>query len=366
MGNRSRIDVSVPGHAPAGAADLAAAMARMSSCASRDDLLAEACSDCGLLLGVDAVVAVHVPESGPAVCDARWARHGARPGRVGEARIAAGLELIRERGGHVAQRTFGRLQLIAIPVPAADVAYAIIATAPANRLLTDADGARAQAIATHLAACMSMVSAVDAAREYVLLERSVDGAPDPSRGDRALDQIRLVQTICGALSGLRSMTEVGQVVVSRLRSLIDYHSCRFYVRSPDGLQLLPVAHIGFGPAYADENADDLIVAVGEGITGRAFEEGRPVRIDDASSVPHSVEIAGTEPMDESMLVAPMVTESAPVGVIVLSKEGLNQFDDDDLRLLDTVAGLAAMACDNVRLFAEQRDAAEVSEALLAF
>ena len=365
MGNRSSVNVSTSGHAPADATDLAAAMVRMSSCASRDDLLSLACSACGLLLDFDAVVAVHAPESGPAVSDARWARHGARPSRVGEARIAAGVELIRERGGPVAQRTFGRLQLIAIPVPVTDgPAHAIIATAPAGRLLTDADAARAQAIATHLAACLAMVRAVTAAREYMMLEQSVDASADASRGDRALDQIRLIQTLSGALSGLRSLAEVGQVVVSRLRSLIDYHSCRFYVRSPDGLQLLPVAHIGLGPAYADENAEDLICAVGEGITGRAFEEGRPVRIDDASSVPHSVEIAGTERMDESMLVAPMVTESAPVGVIVLSHEGLNRFDDDDLRLLDTVAGLAAMACDNVRLFAEQRDAAEVAEALL--
>jgi HD-GYP domain-containing protein (c-di-GMP phosphodiesterase class II) len=69
-------------------------------------------------------------------------------------------------------------------------------------------------------------------------------------------------------------------------------------------------------------------------------------------------------MDESMLVAPMIADRGPVGVIVLSTEGLNRFDDDDLRLLEVIAAQAAIACENIRLIAEQREAAEVSEALL--
>src|SRR5262249_22002223 len=82
------------------------------------------------------------------------------------------------------------------------------------------------------------------------------------------------------------------------------------------------------------------------------------------AVGHAVEIPNTESIAESMLVAPMVTEDGPLGVITLSKEGLARFDDDDLRLLEVISAQAAIACENIRLIAEQREAAEVSEALL--
>jgi HD-GYP domain-containing protein (c-di-GMP phosphodiesterase class II) len=59
------------------------------------------------------------------------------------------------------------------------------------------------------------------------------------------------------------------------------------------------------------------------------------------------------------------------GVIVISKLGLNQFDDDDVRLLEVLAGQASVALENARLYEQQRqeaelakEAAEIANALL--
>ena len=58
-------------------------------------------------------------------------------------------------------------------------------------------------------------------------------------------------------------------------------------------------------------------------------------------------IPGTEDdLDESMLLAPLVFEERVLGVIVLSKLGLRQFSDDDLRLLVIYAAIAAQAIAN--------------------
>ena len=53
-----------------------------------------------------------------------------------------------------------------------------------------------------------------------------------------------------------------------------------------------------------------------------------------------------------------------VGVIVLSKLGLDQFDADDLRLLEVLAGHASVALVNARLYEAQRREAEGAKALL--
>ena len=53
-----------------------------------------------------------------------------------------------------------------------------------------------------------------------------------------------------------------------------------------------------------------------------------------------------------------------VGVIVVSKLGLDQFDADDLRLLEVLAGHASVALVNARLYESQRREAESAKALL--
>ena len=54
------------------------------------------------------------------------------------------------------------------------------------------------------------------------------------------------------------------------------------------------------------------------------------------------------------------------GVIVISKLGLHQFDADDLRLLEVMAGHASVALENARLYEAQRREAESAKALLEF
>jgi HD-GYP domain-containing protein (c-di-GMP phosphodiesterase class II) len=68
---------------------------------------------------------------------------------------------------------------------------------------------------------------------------------------------------------------------------------------------------------------------------------------------------------------PLRYGSRVTGVIVISKLGVNQFDDDDVRLLEVLAGQASVALENARLYEQQRleaeaarEAAEIANALL--
>ena len=67
-----------------------------------------------------------------------------------------------------------------------------------------------------------------------------------------------------------------------------------------------------------------------------------------------------------MLAVPLKYGLRVTGVIVISKLGLHQFDADDLRLLEVMAGHASVALENARLYESQRREAESAKALLGF
>jgi HD-GYP domain-containing protein (c-di-GMP phosphodiesterase class II) len=89
-------------------------------------------------------------------------------------------------------------------------------------------------------------------------------------------------------------------------------------------------------------------------------------IGDAAHCEFAEQIAGTAQIEESLLVVPLEFGSRVTGVIVISKLGLDQFDADDLRLLQVLAGHASVALENARLYESQRREAETANALLEF
>jgi diguanylate cyclase (GGDEF)-like protein len=99
--------------------------------------------------------------------------------------------------------------------------------------------------------------------------------------------------------------------------------------------------------YVDETPEQLAVKFGEGITGWVADHRLAQNLPDAGADPRANTIPGTEDdLDESMLLAPMIYEDQVLGVLVLSKLGLYQFSDDDLRLLVIYASFAAQAFAN--------------------
>jgi diguanylate cyclase (GGDEF)-like protein/excisionase family DNA binding protein len=158
-------------------------------------------------------------------------------------------------------------------------------------------------------------------------------------------QLQSIQQLGARLARLSTVREIGLAIATELRELIDYHNARVYRRY--GSDLVPVAMSGRVGVYVDETPDQLRVAVGEGITGWVAEHRVAQILPDAAADPRANTIPGTEDdLDESMLLAPMLFDDEVIGVLVLSKLGLHQFTDDDLRLLVIYASFAAQAMAN--------------------
>jgi diguanylate cyclase (GGDEF)-like protein len=191
----------------------------------------------------------------------------------------------------------------------------------------------------------------------------VSGPSD--RGElRSVAHLRLLQSLAAKLNRLHDVGAIAEAITVELRGLIDYHNCRIHLLQPDGELLLPIAFRGELTEYRGETFEALVTQVGEGITGWVAEHGQayysPNTADDTIAVP----IAGTPDVDESLLVVPLRHGDSVVGTIALSKLGIDQFDQDDLRLLEVLASHAAVALENARLLQMERESAEVSGALL--
>ncbi|HYM82709.1 MAG TPA: GAF domain-containing protein, partial [Candidatus Dormibacteraeota bacterium] len=189
---------------------------------------------------------------------------------------------------------------------------------------------------------------------------AVKAAQDFSQMATWAAQLQSIQQLGTRLNRLTSVGEIGVAIATELRQLIDYHNVRVY--RIQGEDLIPVAMLGQVGEYSDETVEMLRAKVGHGITGWVAEHGIAQYLPDAANDPRAQTIPGTdEDLPESMLLAPMVFEDRVLGVVVLSKLGLDQFSGDDLRLLVIYASFAAQAmanADNTERLRAQSEALE--------
>ncbi len=180
---------------------------------------------------------------------------------------------------------------------------------------------------------------------------------------RSIAHLKMLQSLSGKLARLNDVGRIALTISDELRLLIDYHNCRVFLR--DGDELLPIAFRGSLMAAEPGTSVELApMPLGRGITGRVAETGEPLLVGDAANCEFGERIAGTASIEESLLAVPLKFGSRVTGVIVISKLGYDQFDADDLRLLEVLAGHASVALENARLYEAQRREAESAKALL--
>jgi diguanylate cyclase (GGDEF)-like protein len=200
----------------------------------------------------------------------------------------------------------------------------------------------------------------------VVFDEHTGARPAPTHGGRddvrSIAHLKMLQSVSGKLNRLNDVREIGMTIADELRQLIDYHNCR--VLLVEGDRLVPIAFRGELTGEQSAVMEVLVRRVGEGITGHVAATGKPLISGDAGNHELGVRIQGTEAIEESLIAVPLTYGARVVGVIVISKLGLDQFDADDLRLLEVLAGNASVALVNAQLFEAERREAESAKALL--
>ncbi len=191
-----------------------------------------------------------------------------------------------------------------------------------------------------------------------------DGTPASGRDVRSIAHLKMLQSLAGKLNRLNNVRQIGAVIADELRLLIDYHNCRVSVIDDD--EVVPIAFRGELVSRDGEHVDLPRTKIGEGITGRAAATGDPQLVGNTLECDYAVLIPGTHTIEESLVAVPLCYGARVIGVIVISKLGVDQFDEDDVRLLEVLAGHASVALENARLYEAQRREADHLKALLEF
>ncbi len=79
------------------------------------------------------------------------------------------------------------------------------------------------------------------------------------------------------------------------------------------------------------------VPMGVGLSGWVAQHGRSLITGDAAHDARSLQVPGTDVVDESIMVVPLMTSGRLYGVIRLDRSGLNQYRREDLNLLELMA-----------------------------
>ena len=181
---------------------------------------------------------------------------------------------------------------------------------------------------------------------------------------RSVAQLRMLHALATRLNALDDVAAIGEAITTELKTLIDYHNCRIYLLLEDGLTLWPVTFRGELTEYESETPEELVTQVGEGITGYAAITGQTCYAPDALNDERGIQIEGTDEIVESLLAVPLKAADKVTGVIVLSKLGIDQFEEDDQRVLEVLASHASVAYENASLLQKEREAAKTASALL--
>lgn len=166
--------------------------------------------------------------------------------------------------------------------------------------------------------------------------------------DRRAQEVLALLEVSQAVSSTLDLEAVLETIGSRAKKLLDVDTSCIFLLDKKNEKLMPCIAI-------DPYAEQVLATpleVGKGITGWVAQTGIGQVVNHAELDPRCHHVPGTPPEPECLLSAPLLSKDEVIGVMTLSRLGDREFEQEDLRLLITLASQAAIAIENASLYAE--------------
>lgn len=187
--------------------------------------------------------------------------------------------------------------------------------------------------------------AVQNARSYATLKR---------RGEEFQELLKT----SSELSSILKEDEVVKRVTERAKKIISSEGCTFYRFDKESEKLIPLA-----TSVEDEYEQRMAyqVPLGEGVTGRAAVERKPILANNVHLDPGASRVPGTPERPTSLISVPLIGRGELLGVLTVIRMNGEEFQKSDLQTFTLFSMQASEAFANSRLFGQLRELNETLE-----
>ena len=162
-------------------------------------------------------------------------------------------------------------------------------------------------------------------------------------------EIQAVYEISESVGKTLNVSETLALVAAKIRNLVPYDGCAVFLADPRTGQLLPYNTSG----ELTEDLDKLRITIGDGVTGWVAANNQMLA--NVSPAPDFTDHPRLREAFRSCVSIPLSLDDRVVGVITVYAKVEAIFQDNHLRLLDTLARQAAAAVNNAIVYEETQE-----------
>jgi diguanylate cyclase (GGDEF)-like protein len=175
---------------------------------------------------------------------------------------------------------------------------------------------------------------------------------------RKQDALESILCISKTISSKLNIDDLLQLIVDEVVGLLGTSSCSILLPNENTGEM--IFHAAVDPIVG------MRVPLGKGIVSTVFMNGIPKIVNDLSSNKEyfsDIEISLGKPI-HALLAVPLIVENRVIGVIEAVHDRKEVFTTSDQNLLVTLAGYAAIAIENARLYKDIQDQASSNDNLV--
>ncbi|MEF3273217.1 MAG: SpoIIE family protein phosphatase [Chloroflexus sp.] len=173
------------------------------------------------------------------------------------------------------------------------------------------------------------------------------------------NQLQAIREVSQQITAILNLDQLLPSVVRLIRERFGYHPVHIFTVSPDD------GRIYFRASTADgadrERLRALSLRVGQGLVGEAAQRGEPVLSSDVLNDRRAIRDAL---QTRSELAVPLRVGATVIGVLDVQSDQPDDFDDDDLFVIRTLADQIAIAIESANAYTAQQEEAWTLNALL--